>query len=275
MSRRDVAVGGSSLTISANARRLVYRALTRAPAGAVGRARASARLGPVFEAVQAVAGAPLYGHAFPVAAGPGAGLMIVAERRALAWLSGHVETEVQAALVEHLRPGSTFVDVGASVGFFTLLAGRIVGPGGSVIAFEPQPGAACSARQNATLNGLSMVQVIEAAVGGRTGNAALHGVGKATAYVLPDGDRNTLRVETTTLDDHFAASPRVPTLVKIDVEGHEREVVAGMTRLLADSSPVLVVETHGTTEELRSDLAQRRYTTTSLGRTHLLCAPAR
>lgn len=256
--------------MSASARGLLYRALTRAPAGAVGRARTSARLAPLLEAVQAVAGAPLYGHAFPVAAGPGAGLMIVAERRALAWLSGRVEPEVQGALVEHLRPGSTFVDVGASIGFYTLLAGRLVGSSGSVIAFEPQPLAAQSARQNATLNALSMVQVVEAAVGGYTGEAALRGIGKATAFVGPEGDPHALRVKTTTLDDHFATSPRVPTLVKIDVEGQERDVVVGMTRLLAEASPVLVIETHGPTEELRSDLARRGYETTSLGTKHLL-----
>jgi FkbM family methyltransferase len=268
-----MAVGGSSLTVAALARRCAYRALTLAPGGAVGRARTAGRVAPLLETVQALVGAPLYGHVVPVARGPGAGLMIVAERRSLAWLSGRVEPEVQATLVDRLYPGATFVDVGASVGFFTLLASRLVGAEGSVIAFEPQPDAVASLRRNADLNEFAMVEAVEAAVGARAGQAALRGLGQATARVVPEGDGHALPVETTTLDDHFARSPRAPAVVKIDVEGNERDVLAGMTRLLEESSPVLVVETHGTTDEVRADLACHRYVIGPLGGSHLLCVP--
>lgn len=243
----------------------------------MGRARTASRVAPLLEAVQSVVGAPLYGHVFPVARGPGAGLILVAERRSLAWLSGRVEPEVQGVLVEQVRPGATFVDVGASIGFFTLLAGRLVGPGGSVVAFEPQRDAASSLRRNAALNGFAMVEVVETAVGAQTGEASLRGLGKATAYIVDDGewDGGTLRVKTTTLDDHFTEPVRAPVMVKIDVEGHEREVLRGMTRLLEEASPLLVVETHGTADDVRADLARHRYETTPLGRSHLLCTPIR
>ena len=226
--KADRPLGGGNLTVAAIARRCLYRALTLAPAGAVGRARTAGRVAPLLEAVQSFVGAPLYGHAVPVARGPGAGLMIVAERRSLAWLSGRVEPEVQRVLVERVRPGATFVDVGASIGFFTLLAGSLVGPEGSVVAFEPQRDAASSLRRNAALNGFAMVEVVEAAVGARTGEASLRGLGKATAHIVDDGEAEVeaLRVRATTLDDHFTESLGPPVIVKIDVEGRERDVLA-------------------------------------------------
>ena len=232
-------------------------------------------MAPLLEAVQSFVGAPLYGHAFPVARGPGAGLMIVAERRSLAWLSGRVEPEVQGVLAERVRPGATFVDVGASIGFFTLLACRLVGPAGSVVAFEPQRKAASSLRRNAALNGFAMVEVVEAAVSARTGEASLRGLGKATAHIVDDDEGEVQRVKTTTLDDRLTEPLRAPVIVKIDVEGHERDVLRGMTRLLEEVSPLLVVETHGTADDVRTDLAHRHYATTPLGRSHLLCTPTR
>jgi FkbM family methyltransferase len=262
------------LSVAALTRRSAYRVLTLAPAGMVGRTRTSARLAPILEVVQATIGAPLYGHALPVAHGAAAGLMLVAERRSLAWLSGRVESEVQAVLIEHLRPGGTFVDVGASVGFFSLLAGRLVGPDGLVLAFEPQPDAASSLWRNARLNNLSMVEVVEAAVGSLSGEGLLRGIGKATAHMVDDAKRGALSVKITTLDERVGERPKTPVVVKIDVEGLERDVLAGMGRLLDSFSPVLVVETHGTAAEVRADLARRDYRTTSLGGSHLLGVPA-
>ena len=176
-------------------------------------------MAPTLEAIQAVIGAPLYGQAVPVAHGAAAGLILVAERRSLAWLSGRVEAEVQDVLVERLGPGAMFVDVGASVGFFSLLAARLVGPGGVVVAFEPQPDAASSLRRNAQLNGFSMVEVVEAALSSWTGKGALAGIGKATAHIVDGREPEAQSVEVTTLDESLAGRSEPPVVVKIDVEG--------------------------------------------------------
>ena len=230
-------------------------------------------MAPTLEAIQAVIGAPLYGQAVPVAHGAAAGLILVAERRSLAWLSGRVEAEVQDVLVERLGPGAMFVDVGASVGFFSLLAARLVGPGGVVVAFEPQPDAASSLRRNAQLNGFSMVEVVEAALSSWTGKGALAGIGKATAHIVDGREPEAQSVEVTTLDESLAGRSEPPVVVKIDVEGRERDVLAGMARLLESYSPILVVETHGTMAEVRADLARCGYTTSALGASHLLGVP--
>ena len=105
------------MTARALAARLSYRLVTRAPASAVGRARTAAWIAPVLEAGYAAVGSPLFGSVVRVAAGPAAGLQILAERRSLAWLSGRIEPEVQAAVTTHLPvggPSSTSARASAS-----------------------------------------------------------------------------------------------------------------------------------------------------------------
>ena len=102
--------------------------VSRAPSGPMSQARAAVRLAPVLERAFAVAGAPLDGLVVPVASGPGKGIRMVGERRALAWISGGVEREVQEVLVRHLASGGTFVDVGASdaTADFALVPGGVI-----------------------------------------------------------------------------------------------------------------------------------------------------
>jgi FkbM family methyltransferase len=269
---------------SSRVARLSYFAVSRAPSGTVSRARVAGRLGPVLERVFAVAGAPLNGAVVPVASGPGEGLRIVGERRSLVWLSGGVEREVQEILVRHLPPGGVFVDVGASVGFFSLLGARLVGSSGSVVAFEPQTAAVASVRRNAGMNGFENVAVVEAAVGATEGELFLRGAGTATAYVThtpgPDGER----VRVTSLDAYFVSRSELePSVVKIDVEGHELEVLAGMRSLLVGARPVVVIECHGAPVPLVQALEAADYAVSVLGSevtprdagvAHLLATPS-
>ena len=268
------------------AARLAYRLVAQAPAAAVGRARTAGRVAPLLEAGFAVVGAPLYGAVVPIAHGPAAGLHLLAERRSLAWISGLVEQEVQAVVTRYLRAGGTFVDVGASVGFFSILAARVVGPTGTVVAFEPQPGAAASVRRNVELNGFEIVTVVEAALSSVSGNVLLEGIGKATAHVAgPRSSQRGLRVVGTSLDVFLADRGELaPDLVKIDVEGHEREVLVGMRATLGKHRPVLVIECHGNAGQLLAPLHDAGYTVSVLGSdvrardahpsAHLLALPA-
>jgi len=141
------------------------------------------------------------------------------------------------------------------------------------VAFEPQPDAASSLRRNAQLNGFSMVEVVEAALSSWTGKGALAGIGKATAHIIDGRERDPLSVEVTTLDESLGGRSEPPVVVKTDLEGKERDVLAGMAMLLESHSPILVVETHGTVAEVRADLACLGYTTTALGASHLLGVP--
>lgn len=78
---------------------------------------------------------------------------------------GTLETSVQEAMRRLLPRGGVFFDVGANIGFFSLIAARLVGPDGKVVAFEPVPATAALISENAQRNGLATIDVRERAVG--------------------------------------------------------------------------------------------------------------
>src|ERR1700722_172759 len=91
----------------------------------------------------------------------------------LGFLTGHAEPEVQRALQDFVEPGQVVYDVGANIGFFTLLLARLVGPRGRVFAFEPMPENAAALRHIVALNGLDNVTVVEKAMSSESGTAQL------------------------------------------------------------------------------------------------------
>ncbi|MDY7099651.1 MAG: FkbM family methyltransferase [Actinomycetota bacterium] len=185
---------------------------------------------------------------FTVRHGPAAGLKMSLRNAAADYVTGVNELPVQRAILASLRPGSTFYDVGSNVGFFSLVAARAIGPEGKVIAFEPLEANADCIRENARRNGFTNVEIVPVAVGSRTGPAELllarHPGGAALAgRDVPPDHVGTVEVVSTTLDslvDSGQLPP--PDVVKIDVEGAESDVLAGMTGLLSQHRPVLVCE---------------------------------
>jgi len=183
-----------------------------------------------------------------VKVGVGAGLRFDPGPSNPAYARGDNETPVQAALAEHVRPGSVVVDIGANVGFFTVLAARLVGPEGRVIAFEPVPTNARYVRRNAALNGFHQVTVIERAVADRGGTAELvlaaYAGGAALRSAGPPPDATTsIVVDVTTLDEAVARGEiPPPDVVKIDVEGAEAAVLRGMAETMRTHRPVIICE---------------------------------
>ena len=149
------------------------------------------------------------------------------------------------ALFDHLQEGDVFVDVGANVGLFTLLAAKIVGPRGRIVAFEPHPDARAALVRLLERNGIEgNVDVVGGALADRPGVLPLHltdssGLSTLDPSLAPARTfaayTRTVPVDVTTLDLWMAAhpdlAPRV-ALIKIDVEGVEDRVVAGMTQTL-------------------------------------------
>lgn len=161
---------------------------------------------------------------------------------------GTNELPVQQALAAYLRPGGVFYDIGANVGFFSVIGARLVGEKGSVIAFEPVPENAAAVRHNCELNGFSQVQVWEAAVSDSSGAGELQlahfSGGASLAIVAPPPDmKGTLRVKLVTIDElvaHKQIAP--PSLVKIDVEGAEIHVLRGMQSTIESYRPIIFLE---------------------------------
>ena len=152
------------------------------------------------------------------------------------WLGLEERVEL-AALPNLLSPGDVFVDCGANLGLWSLVAAPLVGEGGRVIAFEPNPATAERLRRHARqANGV--VEVHETSLGDRVGRARLdpgdsHNVARVS-------DSGAIEVEATTLDDALDASPAG---IKIDVEGRELAVLDGGSRAL-EERPWLAVEFH-------------------------------
>lgn len=135
------------------------------------------------------------------------------------------ESEVVAVLRERLGPGDTFVDAGANIGFFSILAAGLVGPSGKVIAIEMMPYMAAILRSHAALNQCSNIEVVETAVSDRGGDQVdawvVEGRSGVTSIVSPlVGDAQRVPVRTRTLADILASEERV-ALMKLDLEKAE------------------------------------------------------
>jgi FkbM family methyltransferase len=179
---------------------------------------------------------------------------------------GTTEPQLQAALVRELHHDATFYDLGANVGFFTVLGARCVGPCGQVYAFEPLPENVTGLRHNIELNGFENVEVVPAAVSEAVGQTELekHGHQTAARIGTPEvpatpGRRHTIVVPTVTLDHALAAGRRPPDVVKIDIEGAEVAAIRGARRTLAQHRPVLFCALHGTNQAFVDAVAELGY----------------
>jgi FkbM family methyltransferase len=168
---------------------------------------------------------------------------------------GYWEPAVTRALLRIVRPGQRVIEVGANVGYFSLLFASRVAPGGSVTAFEPNPRMVELLRRNLAANGYAAaVRVLPLAVTDRPGRATLHRLerqqGSSSLYAFTPADlqgwddrSSPLEVEATSLDAFVPPDEPPPDLVKIDAEGAEPAILAGMQRLLERSPRVqLVIE---------------------------------
>ena len=165
------------------------------------------------------------------------------------YLAGDYEAELQDAFASHLKPGQVVYDVGSNVGFMTLVAAKLVGPTGAVIAFEPSHKTARQLAAQIKVNGLKNVTVKRCAVSDREGVNRLISDGLSVMARLDDTGSSggptadSEQVPTTTLDKVITEHP-VPDLLKIDVEGAELMVLHGASRLLRDRRPVILIELH-------------------------------
>ncbi len=162
-------------------------------------------------------------------------------------LDGFWEIWLTQFLARSVKPGMTVVDVGANFGYFTLLLGDAVGERGHVIAVEPNPDTASLLHETVLLNGhTTRTRIVTQALGATAGRGWLyapHGEPKNTTLVDRDGipGGHTVEVETVTLDEVAMGCPKVD-LVKIDAEGGELGIVAGMRQLIARDHPAIVLE---------------------------------
>lgn len=161
------------------------------------------------------------------------------------WL-GSYEGEKQAAFTRHLRPGSVVYDVGANVGFYTLLGSVVIGNEGSVYAFEPVPRNLEYLREHVRMNGLANVRVFDAAMGEAEGRVRFSLASNPSMGHVGGGDGEEIEVRMETLDGLVAREGLgAPDLIKCDIEGAEAGFLKGARETLRAHRPAILLATHG------------------------------
>ena len=191
------------------------------------------------------------------------------------------EPQVQKGLVDHLCPGMVFYDLGANIGFFSLMAARLVGPEGRVISFEADPEIAARLRENLARNQFTHAHVEQKAVWSESANVSFARVDPSTSpdrglgHVSPNGSApGTITVEAVSLDQYTASHPP-PDFLKCDVEGAEVAVFQGASQLFAGKRPILLVEIHSPENHraLLQKFAGHGYLCQNLDESHVLALP--
>jgi FkbM family methyltransferase len=167
------------------------------------------------------------------------------------YLFGTWEPDLVAFMRRRLRPGDTFIDVGANVGYLSAVASRLVGPHGRVVAIEPAPYAHALLQETVALNDLANIRPVAAAVSDRDGEVPLfvgpsYASGATSTSHQRRGLRNQGRVGAAPLGSLVTREELATTrLIKIDVEGDEDRVLAGVQAcvdaLAADAEVVVEV----------------------------------
>jgi FkbM family methyltransferase len=203
-------------------------------------------------------------------AAKGIRLFIDPGREKFYWTGTH-EPHVQQALVSLLKPGMTFWDVGAHIGFFTLLASRLVGRSGQVRAFEPMPQTRERLEKSIKLNHVKNVFVQDCALGSTDADSILHVPTSTTMSTLipQTGDYTRYTVQCRTLNQ-IAYEFSIPDVVKIDAEGAELDVIRGGLELLSAHHPTLLVEFTNNQILTEAQALLPRYRFSVLGSNHWL-----
>ncbi len=157
-------------------------------------------------------------------------------------LSGHYESHLTAVFEQHCTRGMTVVDVGANLGYYSLLASRLVGPSGQVMALEPNSENCRLLLSSLRLNETTNVEVLPVAADAATGWAYYSTHVGSNGGLIDDGDLLShpgTVVPTFRLDDLIEGPVG---FLKMDVEGAEGRVVQGATRIVERDRPVVTTE---------------------------------
>lgn len=151
------------------------------------------------------------------------------------------ETELFKSVV---KKGDIVVDIGANIGYYTLIAAKLVGEEGKVYAFEPEPYNFGLLLRNIETNGYKNIIPVQKGISNKRGMSKLflspENLGAHTLYNL-DQERKFVEVETITIDEYFESEEKID-VVKIDVEGAEEIVLDGMQKIIKKNNLKIFIE---------------------------------
>ncbi len=158
------------------------------------------------------------------------------------------EEDTQAIFAKHLKLGAVVYDVGANIGFFSLIAARLVGPEGMVFAFEPDPDNVSRLREHIEANSLKQVRVVTSPVWSSNervffARASDHS-SRFVGSVTTEGDATEGFYEQAVTLDDFAKGHAHPHFIKMDIEEGETEALNGASHVFRKIRPLLLLEVH-------------------------------
>ena len=197
-------------------------------------------VGRLFLKLSAAGDRPLtiHGHSMVIASGDGYPPIDMA--------MGKYEQETTDLILRLIKPGMVVLDIGAHVGYYTLLAARQVGPEGKVYSFEPETDNHALLLRNIEQNGYENIVATKSAVSDSEGDLTLYisGLdnGRHSIYQHDYPQQGGVTVKTVTVDAFLQSQgwPEVG-LIKVDVEGAEMQVLAGMAKLLKNASELNMI----------------------------------
>lgn len=167
------------------------------------------------------------------------------------WYLNYSDAEpgVEKVLRENLKEGDTFVDIGAYIGYYSILARNIVGEKGKVIAFEPNPESYKILKKNFEINGYKNCIAENIAIADEEGLAKLFFgkyTGDSSSLFLAEevDERRSFNVKTMTFDKYSELHGVAPDCIKIDAEGAEYKILKGMQKTIDAYHPKLLIEIH-------------------------------
>jgi FkbM family methyltransferase len=190
------------------------------------------------------------------------------------FLFGRREIDHYKMLQEILEPGMQILDIGANIGYYAIMEAKVIGDSGKVTAIEPMLPNIEMLRKNLTLNSITNIEVVHGAVSKSTGTGEMfmsthsnlhtfHRDGSAIEYL----DATPVEVPTMTLADAASKSDNEVDLIRMDVEGHEVEILGQLVDLVKNDviTPRVIFETHLTRYKKENDFVPVLQNLFSLG----------
>ena len=173
------------------------------------------------------------------------------------YIYGNWEPAVTQAIVSNAKRGMCAFDIGAHLGYYSLLLAKCVGPTGRVVSFEPSLVNFSTLQRNILLNNLDTVELINLAVFSKSGTVEMSVSSTDTASgdwsISRRANGDSIQVQTISLDQFCEANQVLPDFLKIDVEGAEYDVLMGGRETIGRSQPTMLIELHHFDGELAAN----------------------
>jgi FkbM family methyltransferase len=169
-------------------------------------------------------------------------LMIINPSEDLGLYVGHENSEpgMDTILSSNISVGQVFFDIGAYKGYYSLIASGLLRNGGMVVSIEPNPASFSILEANISRNSINNIIAKNIAIGDTIGKSSFRLNGASSRF----GENGDISIDVCTLDYVVEQTKLIPSMIKIDVEGYEYEVIKGGYNTINKYKPILLIEIH-------------------------------